>query len=81
MAEKKETIFDHNVTEEEIIKLFGISGYTEEHFINDSQGENYAHIYCLYLIRKDEGTAMRYFNLIPDSINKWFSLGNHDIAI
>ena len=51
MAEKKETIFDHNVTEEEIIKLFGISGYTEEHFINDSQGENYAHLYCLFLIR------------------------------
>lgn len=54
MAEHIETIFDHNVTEEEIVKLFGISGYTEDHFINDSQGANYAHIYRLYLICKDE---------------------------
>lgn len=80
MTEHIETIFDHNVTEEEIVKLFGIGGYTEDLFINDSQERNYAHIYCLYLIRKDEETAMKYFNLLPDSINKWFSLGNYDIA-
>lgn len=81
MAEKIETIFDHNVTEEEIIELFGISGFTKEDFLEDSQEDNYAHIYCLYLIRKDEITAMKYFHLIPDSINKYFSLGNHDFAI
>lgn len=81
MAEKIETIFDHNVTEEEIELLFGMTGYAEEHFINDSQEDNFVHIYCLYLIRKDEITAMKYFNLIPDSINKYFSLGNHDFAI
>ena len=79
--EKIETIFDHNVTEEEIEILFGMTGYTEEDFINNSQEDNYAHIYCLYLIRKDEATAMKYFDLIPDSINKYFSLGNHDFAI
>lgn len=31
MAEKIETIFDHNVTEEEIEILFGMTGYTEEY--------------------------------------------------
>lgn len=81
MAEKIETIFDHNVTEEEIELLFGMSGYTEEYLQKKPQERNYAHIYCLYLIRKDEMTAMKYFNLIPDSINKYFSLGNHDFAI
>lgn len=81
MTEKIETIFDHNVTEEEIELLFGMTGYTEEHFINDSQEDNFAHIYRLYLIRKEESIAMKYFDLIPDSINKYFSLGNHDFAI
>ncbi|MBR3830724.1 MAG: hypothetical protein IKJ52_05685 [Muribaculaceae bacterium] len=81
MAEKIETIFDHNVTEEEIEILFGMTGYTEEYLQKKPQDRNYAHIYCLYLIRKDEMTAMKYFNLIPDSINKYFSLGNHDFAI
>lgn len=81
MAEKIETIFDHNVTEDEIELLFGMTGYTEEYLQKKPQDRNYAHIYCLYLIRKDEMTAMKYFNLIPDSINKYFSLGNHDFAI
>lgn len=81
MAEKIETIFDHNVTEEEIEILFGMTGYPEEYLQKKPQDRNYAHIYCLYLIRKDEMTAMKYFNLIPDSINKYFSLGNHDFAI
>lgn len=81
MTEKIETIFDHNVTEEEIELLFGMTGYTEEYLQKKTQDRNYAHIYCLYLIRKDEMTAMKYFNLIPDSINKYFSLGNHDFAI
>lgn len=31
MTEKIETIFDHNVTEEEIELLFGMTGYTEEY--------------------------------------------------
>lgn len=81
MAEKIETIFDHNVTEEEIEILFGMTGYTEEYLQKKPQDRNYAHIYRLYLIRKEESIAMKYFDLIPDSINKYFSLGNHDFAI
>lgn len=80
MAEKIETIFDHNVTEEEIIELFGISGFTEEDFLGDSQERNYAHLYRLYLIRKDNQMSNKFFNLIPDSDYKYFSLANHDFA-
>ena len=78
---KIETIFDHNVTKEELITLLGSDDFTSEFCEKYSQEDNYIHIFYLYLMRKDETNCQKYLNLIPDSDYKTFTLCNHDYAI
>lgn len=78
---KIETIFDHNVTKEELITMLGYSDYTPELFKEFSQEDNYVHIFYLYLLRKDEANSKKYLGYIPDSDFKTFTLCNHDFAI
>ena len=75
-----ETIFDHNVTEEEVNALTGFD-LTKEKYLehNDSQIDCYVDIYYLYkIIREDEEKAQEYFDKIPDSPHKYFSIGMFD---
>ena len=78
-TEKKETIFDHNVTPDELEMLCGSRSVNKEYVIREiSQMQWYALIYCLYNIRGDEKTASSYAAKIPDTADKIFGLLNHD---
>lgn len=78
MEKKKETIFDHGVTEMEIIKLFGIKGaFTESFFQELPQERNDIHIFRLYEYRKNKQMAKIYLDKIPNSDYKLFTLLNH----
>ena len=75
--EPKETIFDHNVTEEEIKELCGYLP-TKDHLIDTlNSDEHIALIYRLYSMRGNKIKAKTYFDKLPDTLEKWFSLGNH----
>lgn len=74
---KKETIFDHDVTDEEIKDLCGYLP-TKQHLIDMLDSTNHiALIYRLYSMRGDKRKARIYFDMLPDTLEKWFSLGNH----
>lgn len=75
-----ETIFDHDVTEEEVKALTGFDLTKEEYLsVDDDQIGYYIDIYYLYkIIRKDEEKAHEYFDKIPDSDHKFFSIGMFD---
>ncbi len=73
-----ETIFDHNVTEEEVKLLLGLE-ISKERFMEwklDKEA-NFSCIYRLYLIRGDKEKAKKYFDKLPDTEHKYFSLGNN----
>ncbi|MCD8387013.1 MAG: hypothetical protein LUD17_09015 [Bacteroidales bacterium] len=76
-----ETIFDHNVTKEELRKLFGDPDFEPEICLECNQENNYIHIYRLYLLRGNKQKWVEYLNKIPDSENKLFSIANHDHAV
>ena len=73
-----ETIFDHNVTDEEVVELLG-APTSKEQFIswNLTQIEHYGCIYRLCLMRGDHVKAQEYFDIIPNTEWKFFTLGNH----
>ena len=80
-----ETIFDHNITPEEMRKVFGL---TPEWWprvkvlaMGFSQRDHYEMLYRLYRYRGDVDTAMKYADKIPDDIHKVFGLCYHDFAI
>ena len=75
-----ETIFDHNITKEEISAILGPLDWTREDFENDSQESNYGLIYRLYSYRGDDITAKKYLDLIPNNVHKIFGLCNHDVV-
>lgn len=82
-AEKKhiETIFDHNITKQEMKKLLGFDCWTHDEFVKDlTERQNMVAIYRLYLLRKDYKMAEHYASLIPDDEDKWFTTCNHDFA-
>ena len=78
---KMETIFYHGVTEKEVIALCGLKKNRQQ-FLDWGldQEDHYACIYRLYLMRGDKEKAMEYFNKLPNTLNKWFSLGNHCLS-
>lgn len=77
--EKKETIFDHNVTPDELEMLCGSRSVNEDYVIREiSQMQWYALIYCLYNIRGEKEKASYYAAKIPDTTDKIFGLLNHD---
>ena len=77
-----ETIFDHNVTEKEIEFITGYPKTTREAYLGYRKKEGYLiDLYYLYRYRKDLQTAKKYYDKIPDSFDKAFSIGKFDIPI
>lgn len=79
-----ETIFDHNITPEEMRKVFGLTPelWTPEKILSlGSQRGHYEMLYRLYRYRGDVDTAMKYADKIPDDVHKVFGLCYHDFAI
>lgn len=74
---KMETIFDHGVTEKEVVALCGYLVDKTDFIGKKDQDSHNATIYRLYLMRGDKSKAMEYFNKLPNTLGKWFSLGNH----
>lgn len=71
---KLETIYDHNVTNAEMIGLFDMIVELST-LQKASQRRNYEFIFRLYYeMRKDKSTAMKYADLIPNDHRKIFSL-------
>ena len=75
-----ETVFDHNITKDEIINLIGPLDWTPKALERLSQESNYGLIYRLYSYRGDADTAKKYLDLIPNTVHKIFSLCNHDVV-
>ena len=76
-----ETIFDHNVTKEELMMLFAYDGWTAETYVEGlTQYDCYRHIYKLYLLRNDQDKADEYAAKCPDTVEKIFGWLNHDFA-
>ena len=75
-----ETIFDHGVTDEELVLMYGSTYLTEEIMAKKNERTNNSALYRLYLIRGDKNKAEEYASRIPDDIDKIFGLCNHDFA-
>ena len=77
-----ETIFDHDITEKEIEFITGSPDITKEIYLSyRSEWGIYTDLYYLYRYRKNKEKADYYYNLIPDSFDKAFSIGKFDIPI
>ena len=74
-----ETVFDHNITREEINAILGPLDWTPENLERLTQESNYELIYRLYSHRRNDKKAKIYLDLIPNTIHKIFSLCNHDV--
>lgn len=86
--DKVETVFEHNITKEEIISLFYFEDTTREKYVRllntvyKTDEERMFHInVCLYELyyfcRKNKKKAMEYADRLPDCDFKWFSVMNH----
>ena len=77
-----ETVFDHNITKEEIEAIFGTSNVTKEWLtsLGFDQRSHYNVIYRLYLYRGDNKKAQEYSDKIPNDIRKVFGTCYHDFA-
>lgn len=84
--DKVETVFEHNITKEEIQSIFYFPTTKEEYIAsinricsNDKEINDFvnADLYILFRLRKNKLKALEYFNKISDSEAKWFSLANH----
>ena len=73
-----ETIYEHNVTIDELQALFGPLDWPKDYCESYSQEDNYIDIYRLYTIRKDITRAKQYLNKISDTNYKLFSLCHID---
>ena len=76
-----ETIFDHNPTAAELLDL--TDGMTKEEYESDwmySKDNSLLDIVLLYESRKDETTAKKYRDLIPDLYQQW-QWGLDDVTI
>lgn len=77
-----ETIFDHDITEKEIEFITGFPNTTKEIYLSyRSDWGIFTDLYYLYRYRKNKEKAGYYFNLIPDSYDKFTSIGKFDIPI
>ena len=75
-----ETVFDHNITKEEMDAILGPLDWTHEDYVDEPPEFNYELIYRLYSYREDYKTAQKYLDLIPNSIHKLFTICNHDFS-
>ena len=76
--EEMETIFDHNVTKEELKDITGSDRWTRNDLSDWSQINHYGLLYTLYRHRGDKETAKRYADKIPNTMGKVFGLCYHD---
>lgn len=85
--DKVETVFEHNLTKDEIYGLFGFEDMTRERYIQTLKrtrktddailyGIN-SRLYYLYYWRGDKQKAMEYADKLPDCEHKWFSVLNN----
>lgn len=77
-----ETIFDHNVTKEELEAVLGYDSWTREELLSmgSTQRDHYGIIYRLYTYRGDHKTAKIYADKIPNDVRKVFETCYHDFA-
>ena len=77
-----ETIFDHNVTKEELKAVCGSADITKELLCSvlHSQRSHYNVIYRLYTYRGDKEKAKEYADKIPNDVRKVFGTCYHDFA-
>lgn len=76
-----ETIFDHNITPEELAEFFGPvkDNFKADYLrIVDSPDAAFAHIYKLYLMRGDQATADKFLQKIQDDQYR-FDVGLIDV--
>ena len=84
-----ETIFEHNVTAQELYNLFGCKDMTKERYLGiiqrhanikeEIQEKAYITLYHLYYWRGDVKKATEYAKKIPNRDWKYFTMLNHDI--
>lgn len=72
-----ETIFDHNVSIEELESLLGYIPNRDSFVQKGSQDAHYMMIYRLCRMRGLNDEAKMYFDKIFDTDYKFFTLGNH----
>lgn len=75
-----ETIFDHNVTDEELKNLFGMTMTKKEYVNGLDQRKAYDHIFFLYQNRGDKKMAKKYLNKTPNDKRKFFEVLNVDYS-
>lgn len=85
--DKVETVFEHNITKEEIYGLFGFEDMTREDYIetvkrayntDEEMMMNFnTNLYMLYRDRGNKNKAMEFADRLPDCEQKWFSIMNH----
>lgn len=73
-----ETIFDHNITKDEMLALYCFDYDKSDYLKESNQYQCYKDIYRLYCMRRDTKTAKKYLDLIPDSDYKTFTLAMRD---
>lgn len=85
--DKIETVFEHNLTKDEIYGLFGFEDTTRNDYIEILKkthktddtimyGVNVS-LYMLYMDRGNKQKAMEYADKLPDCEHKWFSVLNN----
>lgn len=85
--DKVETVFEHNLTKDEIVGLFIFEDTTREDYIetvkrayntDEEMMMNFnTNLYMLYRDRGDKNKAMEFADRLPDCEQKWFSIMNH----
>lgn len=75
-----ETIFDHNITKAESKALTGFEDFSLSDLEGWTQRDHYGLIYRLYKFRKDDATAKKYADMIPNDVHKVFGTCYHDFA-
>lgn len=74
-----ETIWNHNVTKEELKQIFGSDRWDLETLTEFNQFDHYGLIYLLYYhIRNDKEKAKIYADKIPNTFGKVFGICYHD---
>ena len=73
-----ETIFDHNVTEDEVINIVGVPTSPKQYKRIISQSKAYEDIYYLYTERGNEQKAQEYLDKLPNDKHKFFQILNMD---
>lgn len=75
-----ETIFDHNVTKEEIESLLGYIPDKDVIIKKGTQDAHYMMIYRLFRMRGLLEEAKKYFKMVKNTDYKYFTLGNHCVS-